>query len=88
MFTVFVYLMPTPSLVCIAGHSTSPHSPFIVLISMGFVCLYTFVPLNVEWQLLPSSDGKSDEVRRRVSESYGMYSYTTSHALPSDYPCL
>ncbi|EED94555.1 predicted protein [Thalassiosira pseudonana CCMP1335] len=75
------------------GHSTSPHSPFIVLISMGFVCLYTFVPLNVEWQLLPSSDGKSDEMSTKIDDDsgerfrHGILFLTTRplHRLRTDY---
>eukprot|EP00804_Cyclotella_cryptica_P012970 CCRYP_002307-RC/>CCRYP_002307-RC protein AED:0.22 eAED:0.22 QI:0/0.87/0.82/1/0.81/0.82/17/751/915 len=44
------------------GHSTNPHNPLLVVISMGFVVLYTFVPLTQEFEVLPSQDGSSYEL--------------------------
>lgn len=44
------------------GHSTNPRNPLLVVMSMGFVVSYTFVPLTHEFKVLPSEDGYSSEL--------------------------
>ncbi|KAL7521007.1 hypothetical protein ACHAWX_005701 [Stephanocyclus meneghinianus] len=44
------------------GHSTNPRNPLLVVMSMGFVALYTFVPLTHEFKVLPSEDGSNYEL--------------------------
>lgn len=55
------------------GHSTNPHNALLVVMSMGFVVLYTFIPLTHEFKVLPSEDGSSYELSTYKSSDGELY---------------
>jgi hypothetical protein len=54
------------------GHSTSPRNPLLVVVSMGFIAVYTFLPIFKEYVILPNSDGTKHELSTKKTD-YGKH---------------
>ena len=60
MFSIFVDVRIVGSAFIILssiGHGINPTNPIFVVLSMGFICLFTIVPYYVNVKIIGDSDG-------------------------------